>query len=162
MSYSIGFKEQAVQKFLNRANTSVKEVARELGITSCTLYAWSQSCAITSVMDNAEKRPKDWKADEKFKAVIEFEGLPIEKRGEFLRSHGLHSDNIESWKKSMQEGLTNLGESKAERKEMTELKAQNKVLEKDLNRKDKALAEATALLVLKKKADLIWGIKDEE
>ena len=32
-----------------------------------------------------------------------------------------------------------------------------KQLKHDLNRKDKALAELTALLVLKKKADLLWG-----
>ena len=45
---------------------------------------------------------------------------------------------------------------------MSELRARNKELERDLNRKDKALAETTALLVLKKKADLIWGTGDKE
>ena len=35
-------------------------------------------------------------------------------------------------------------------------------LEKELRRKDKALAETAALLVLKKKANAIWGDEDDD
>jgi len=112
---------------------------------------------------NPERRPQDWNAAEKWKAVIEFEALPEDKRGEFLRRQGLHSEHLEGWKKSMQAALElSPKASSSDRAEMSELKAEVKELKRDLHRKDRALAETTALLVLKKKADLIWGIGENE
>ena len=113
-------------------------------------------------MDNSQRRPQDWSAAEKLKAVIEFESLPLEKQGEFLRREGLHSNHIEGWKRSMEAGLEPLEVPRAARSEVAQLRAQNKALERDLNKKDKALAEVTALLVLKKKADLLWGTGENE
>jgi transposase len=113
-------------------------------------------------MKKSDRRPQDWNAAEKWRAVIEFEGLAADKHGEFLRREGLHSEHIDAWKKSMQSGLVPAVRSQAERAEMSELKARNKELERDLRRKDRALAETTALLVLKKKADLIWGTGENE
>jgi hypothetical protein len=46
--------------------------------------------------------------------------------------------------------------------ELKTLRQENRNLKKDLNRKDKALAETSALLVLKKKADLIWGDLEDD
>ncbi len=160
--YSVGFREQAVQKFHNRGSKNREEVAKEVGVTRRTLYNWSKLCANSTRMNKSNRRPQDWSAAEKLKAVIEFEVLAVDKRGEFLRSNGLHSEHIEAWKKSMQDGLESGTSPKAQRMEMSELRARNKELERDLNRKDKALAETTALLVLKKKADLIWGTGDKE
>ena len=50
------------------------------------------------------RRPRDRSAEEKLKAVIEFEGLQVEKQGEYLRREGLHSEHIAGWKKSMEAG----------------------------------------------------------
>lgn len=156
------FKQAAVQKFQHRGSRQVLEVARELGVTPWSLYKWSRDCATNPGMKKADRRPQDWSAAEKWKAVFEYEGLSVDKRGEFLRREGLHSEHLEAWKKSMQAGLAPLVRSQAERAEMSELKARNKELETDLRRKDRALAETTALLVLKKKADLIWGTGENE
>jgi hypothetical protein len=62
----------------------------------------------------------------------------------------------------MQEGLEPREKTKESRDEMSQLKAQNKELERDLSKKDKALAEVTALLILKKKADLLWGTGEKK
>lgn len=113
-------------------------------------------------MKKSDRRPQDWSAAEKLKAVIEFEGLSPDKRGEFLRREGLHAEHVEAWKKTMQAGLDSKVSTQESRAEMSELRARNKELERDLRRKDKALAETTALLVLKKKADLIWGTGENE
>lgn len=156
------FKSSAVQKFFSRGSRNVKDISRELGVADVTLYAWAKERGRRPGMDNAQRRPQDWSAAEKLKAVIEFEKLPPEQQGEFLRREGLHSDHIAEWKKIMQEGLEARGDSKASRAEMSQLKAQNKELERDLSKKDKALAEVTALLVLKKKADLLWGTGEKE
>ena len=156
------FKRVAVQKFHSRGSRPVKEIAQGLGVSAWTLYDWAKRYGTSPGMKKAERRPQDWSAAEKWKAVVEFEGLAAEKRGEYLRREGLHSDHVEAWKKSMQSGLEPATRSQSERAEMSELKAENKELKRDLHRKDKALAETAALLVLKKKADLIWGTGENE
>lgn len=156
------FRKAAVQKFHNRGSRNIADVARELGVSSWSLYQWSNRYAISPGMKKSERRPQDWSAAEKLKAVIDFEKLNPEQQGEFLRREGLHSEHIAGWKQSMQEGLEARDDSKASRAEMSQLKAQNKELERDLSKKDKALAEVTALLVLKKKADLLWGTGEKE
>ncbi len=95
--------------------------------------------------------------------MIEFEGLEGEKQGEYLRREGLQSEHIAGWKKSMAAGLEGGGGLTAGmRSEWAADKTKIKELERDLARKDRALAETTALLVLKKKADLIWGSGENE
>lgn len=156
------FRQAAVQKYHSRGSRNVGEIARELGVSTWSLYQWSKRYATSPGMKKSDRRPQDWSAAEKWKAVFEFEGLATEKRGEYLRREGLHSEHIEAWKKSMQAGLDPSSDGKANRSELAELRAKNKDLERDLRRKDRALAETTALLVLKKKADLIWGTGENE
>ena len=157
---SVEFRAAAVQKYLCRGSRNVQDVARELGVSSWSLYQWSRRYATSPGMKNAERRPQDWSSEEKLKAVVEFEGLPAEKQGEFLRRQGLHSDHIAAWKKSMQAALESAAKPSAT--ERAEDKRKIKELERELHRKDKALAETAALLVLKKKADLIWGTGENE
>ena len=160
--YSEEFKKAAVQKFLSRGLRPASLIVKETGASIHSLYQWSRQYGNGSGMKKSERRPESWSPSEKFKAELEFEGLPLEKRGEFLRSQGLHSEHIEAWSKSMQTGLEPATRSTSERAELSELKAEVKELKRDLHRKDRALAETTALLVLKKKADLIWGTGENE
>jgi hypothetical protein len=83
--------------------------------------------------------------------------LSEEERGAFLRRSGLHSDNLAEWKRTCVDALLSSREERASRVEVAEANRRIKELERELSRKDKALAEASALLILKKKADLIWG-----
>ena len=151
------FKRAAVQKFHSRGSRTIIAVAREIGVSDALLHTWAKRYAISSGMKKADRRPQDWSALDKLQAVIDFEKLDLEKQGEFLRREGLHSDHIAGWKKSMQSGLESGAGAPVSRAELNELKAENKELKRDLHRKNGALAETTALLVLKKKADLIWG-----
>jgi hypothetical protein len=160
--FSEEFKRIAVQKLFSRGSRNVEEISKELGVAKVTLYAWAKNYGTSPGMSNTQRRPQDWSAAEKLKAVIEFEKLAPEQQGEFLRQVGLHSDHIAGWKQSMQEGLEPREKTKESRDEMSQLKAQNKELERDLSKKDKALAEVTALLILKKKADLLWGTGEKK
>ena len=157
------FRRAAVEKFQNRGSRSVEEVGRVLGVSSWSLYQWSKRYGKTDVMKH-HRRPGDRSVQEKLKAVIEFEGLEVEKQGEYLRREGLYSEHIAGWKKSMEVGLESGGGglTAANRSEWAADKKKIKELERDLSRKEKALAETTALLVLKKKADLIWGSGEEQ
>ena len=94
------------------------------------------------------KRPEDWTAEKKLKAIVEYENLDEEQRGKYLREKGLHSVHLERWQQEFVEAY-------ASRKKKTRggdpRQKRIKELEGDLRRKDKALAETAALLVLKKK-----------
>ena len=98
----------------------------------------------------AAKRPQDWTAEEKLQAVIEAAGLPEAELGEFLRRQGLHEAQLQQWRDGVLAGLEQ-HTKRGSRKSSPEARRVRE-LERELARKEKALAEAAALLVLKKKA----------
>ncbi len=160
--YSEEFKKSAVEKLLNRGSRPVAAILEETGVSSPALYRWKTEFAYNGGMKKTSKRPQDRSAEEIFRAVIEFEKLSEDQRGEFLRKEGLHAEHIEGWRKQIKASLRPAKQSPSERSERAEDRRKIKELEKELRRKDKALAETTALLVLKKKAALIWGTEDDE
>ena len=85
---------------------------------------------------------------------MEAAGLSQVDLGAFLRRSGLHEATLAEWRAAALEGL---GPRRASGKESKRLRE----LERELRRKDRALAEAAALLVLQKKAHAIWGDEDE-
>ncbi len=103
----------------------------------------------------AAKRPQDWTAEEKLQAVIEAVGLPEAELGEFLRRQGLHEAQLQQWRDGVLAGLEQ--HPKRGSKKSSPEARRVRELERELARKDKALAEAAALLILKKKAQAIWG-----
>ena len=77
--------------------------------------------------------------------------------GVYLRKEGLHSHQVEEWRGQVLaslEATKKRGTAKDGRDERI------KELEREVLRKDKALAEASALLILQKKVSLIWGDED--
>ena len=106
-----------------------------------------------------KKSPNDWSPEEKLKIVLEAAALSDDQIGEFIRRKGIHETHLQQWRLQMLDGLGNQPKRK-KKSNKTEAK-QIKKLEKELRRKDKALAETAALLVLKKKVQEIWGDEDE-
>ena len=101
------------------------------------------------------RRPDDWSAEEKLEAVLEARRLAGSELGEFLRRRGLHEEQLRQWEAAAVDSLRGRkapGKS-AESKRVKEL-------ERELRRKEKALAEAAAILVLRKKAEALWGGED--
>lgn len=160
MHYSIEFKKAAIQKYLSRGNRTVNEILEDIGISSPTLYQWRDELAKVDGMKKQTK-PKDRPPKEKLKLLMEYETFPVEKRGEYLRKNGLHEDHLKDWRQQIEAALSSSFQ-KAERSELQAEQRKTKQLEKELRRKEKALAEASALLILKKKADLIWGTGEED
>ncbi len=103
----------------------------------------------------AAKRPQDWTAEEKLQAVIEAAGLPEAELGEFLRRQGLHEAQLQQWRDGVLAGLER--HPKRGSKKSSPEARRVRELERELARKEKALAEAAALLILQKKARSIWG-----
>ena len=164
-AYTREFKASAVQKCLTRGNRSIETLASELGTSKSSLWKWVEEYkkpVTIAGMKESNKRPQDWSSGEKIRACFEFESLSLEQQGEFLRRQGLHSDNLTAWKNLCLEALAINGSQTASRCELNDANRKIKELERDLNRKNRALAETSALLILKKKADLNWGIEENE
>ncbi len=160
--FSIGFKEAAIKKLLTRGNQTIAQIAEEVGVSVPSIYQWRKEIASIGDMKKATS-PKNKTATEKLQTIILYEALAIDKRGEFLRKNGLYDETITEWKNQIVDALKPPANKSSDKIALAAERKKTKELERQLRRKDKALAEASALLILKKKADLIWGtIEDEE
>jgi len=161
------FKIQAVEKALSRSpQTSLQEIADSLGVGYSTLGTWISKSrkheleGVDSLMKTKEKRPQDWSLEERLNMVIACASLDEEKMSAYCREQGVYSHHVMQWKEDFANGHSSVSKAKSQT-ELKHLKNENKALKKDLNRKEKALAETAALLVLQKKVNAIWG-SDED
>jgi transposase len=157
MSFSTAFKDNIVKQALQSGDPQ-KVFAQKAGIGYSTLQKWLRhyrQCGDLPVPAK-EKRPSDWSVEERLDALIESAALSQDGKAAWCRQQGLYNHHLDQWRKEMVVGI-DVGGSAKSRTEARQLRAENKSLKKELRRKDKALAETSALLVLKKKAHLIWG-----
>lgn len=157
--FSEDFKDAIVRKILNRGDQTITEVCRQEGVVLSCALTWMKKCASVSGMTKSKSSVR-WTADEKLRVLIQSNGLSEEELGVFLRKEGLHSHQISEWKAFILEALDSKAQKSSGIKDGSAQRIRE--LEKDLHRKDKALAEASALLILQKKVNLIWGSKDED
>ena len=108
-------------------------------------------------MARPPRRPEDWTPEEKLAAIVEARGLAEHELGEFLRRKGLHEAQLRAWSEMATEALN--GGRKPAGKTVEGRRIRD--LERELKRKDKALAEAAALLVLRKKLAALWEDEDD-
>jgi transposase-like protein len=152
--YSKAFIEQAIVKVLTRGDRTVASVADELNMNYHTLKNWMKRGSMTKSngLAEKEKRPQDWSAEEQLLALQESHSLSGEALAAWCREHGLFAHNLTAWKTAF------CAESKAGsgNRELRALKDENEQLKRELVRKEKALAEAAALLILQKKFRALW------
>jgi transposase len=167
--FTQSFKKQAVEKTLNRQdNTTLKEVTDSLGVGLSSLTRWTlqaknqelESISPNKVGSMKEKRPQDWTLEERLNMIISCGALNDEVLSEHCRDQGIYPHHVTQWKLDFANG-SQTDNKPVSRNEIKTLKHENKALKKELNRKDKALAETAALLVLQKKVHEIWG-NDED
>jgi transposase len=158
-NYSDDFKNAMVEKLSGPDARSATTLAEEVGVPQSTLSRWLREYGRFGSMGEGmgnKKRPRNWTAEEKMEAVIAYDGMDESERGLYLRGHGLYGVDIERWREEMLQALS----KKARKGDPKDKRIRD--LEGELRRKEKALAEAAALLVLKKKAQAIWGDDEEE
>jgi len=162
--YNEEFKERVVRKMMAPNARSVAEVSRETGVSEQSLYNWrnkyrQEGMAVPSDPSN----PEQWSGSNKLAVVIETAALNEEQLSEYCRKKGLYPEQIMRWKEGAIAGNESKGVlNKAERQLLQKERKKSRALEKELNRKEKALAETAALLVLKKKAQALWGDREDE
>ena len=153
--YSDEFKEQALAKVYNRGKRTIQDIADESNLSIHTLKNWMKSSTPTDTpKPNPAKRPQDWRPDERLLALQESHGLTGEALNAWCRQRGVFAHQLAQWKSD----FCNVASSRSDgddRQTLRRLKAENQRLERELNRKDKALAEAAALLILQKKVQAL-------
>ena len=159
VDYPVELKEHLLERMLGAERRSATSLARETGIGQTTLSRWREKAlSVASMTDKTDdpssprppRRPQDWTAEERLRAVIDASALADADLGAWLRREGLHEATLAQWREAALRGLSGGGGgAAADAKRM-------KDLERELHRKDKALAEAAALLVLRGKMKALW------
>ena len=175
--YSARFRAKMVQRLVGPKAVPANQLAQEVGIHQSTLSRWLRdaqhrdmatsnsieqpSAASTSTKETTARKKS---AEDKVRLVFAAEALAGDDLGALLRREGVHDAELAAWRTAIKTAaIAALNGSarhaaparSAERKRILEL-------ERELRRKDKALAEAAALLVLEKKLQAIWGDADDD
>ncbi len=168
-AYTRKFCDKMVSKLLLPGGPTVIELSKESGISKSALYKWIRKFSNTtsttgqnmSTQNNIPIRPQNWSAADKLNAVITTSSMTEEEIGAYCRENGIYSKHLAEWRQSMTEGLKP-SVNKEQKVENLKLRSEIKSLKSELTRKEKALAETSALLILKKKANLIWGDEKDD
>jgi len=165
MKYSLERKESVLKKLLPPSNRSIDSVSEEERICTATLYNWRKAARKQGrLMPDNDKNTDDWSSEEKFAVVLETHAMSESELAKYCRSKGLYVQQVMQWQEHCKSA--NAAPTRAERRRGAKAeqsdKKQIRQLEKELGRKEKALAEAAALLVLRKKANAIWGSGEDE
>jgi transposase-like protein len=169
VEYSEAFRRKMVQRMTGPRARSANALASEVGVPQPTLSRWLKEATTVRAMTPKEptkttspaprRRPEDWTPEEKLRAVVETSELSDAELGAYLRREGLHEAQLDEWRKAITEALA--GPKARSSKPSGEAKRVRE-LERELVRKDKALAETAALLVLQKKLRAYYGGEDDD
>jgi transposase-like protein len=163
MNYSQGFIARQVRRMAGPGGLSANALSKEIGVPQATLSRWLRSASNVGTMSSESSKKQSggrssWSPEEKLAMLARAGGLEGEALGAFLRAEGLHKSTLDAWRRAAAEALRE-GKPRGPVKKGTEAKRLAE-LERELRRKDKALAEMAALITLQKKMRAIWG--DEE
>ena len=158
--YQSGFKEQALRKvFARSSDRTVESIASDLNMNVGTLRGWMKNAS----RDEKNPPPKsahatDWTLAQRLLALHESHDLKEEALNAWCRERGLFAHDLTKWRSDF--CASPAAASREESLELRQLRQANQQLQRELNRKDKALAEAAALLVLQKKYRALWAGED--
>lgn len=168
-AYSAKFKEKMVQRMLGPDGESLSALAATVGMPQSTLSNWVRDARKLASMsakkantpktaaptaERVPRRSKDWSPEERLRVVMESAALTDEERGVFLRREGLYQAQLDEWRQQVEEAaIAGMRPQRRKTKDARRIRE----LERELRRKDKALAETAALLVLSKKVEALWG-----
>ena len=160
--YSSQFKEAILTK-LSQSDLSVRKFAAQEGINLSTLYSWQKQFNTSGLSVTKVSSSDKWSSEEKFAVVLETATLLEVGLSEYCRVKGLYCELVKAWKQACIGVNTTTKPTKRVKvtPEQKSDKKRIKELERELRRKDKALAETAALLVLGKKFDAYWKEKED-
>jgi len=159
MTYPKELKESVLDKLFN-SNLSYRQLSEETGIPRATLQQWKKNYKINDVDELKGTSAEGWSAEAKFAAVLHTATLSEVEMNTYCRENGLYPGQIKTWREACVRG--NHPQAKLQQRSgHREDKRKIQTLELELHRKEKALAEVTALLVLRKKYNALWEGEEE-
>lgn len=165
MNYSSKFKDRMVERLTGADRVSACALSEEVGVSQGTLSRWLREAG--KIGDMSKKKnprhavsPRDWPLEQKLRVVLEALCLSDLELGTFLRREGLHEAQLAEMRAAVEAALSRPRKTGAKDKSGSAKRI--RALEKELARKDKALAEVTALLVLKKKLEAYFSGGEED
>jgi transposase-like protein len=155
-----------VSKLVGPKAMSATALSKETGLAQATLSRWLREASTLkrTMPDKDDEKPpttkqlQEWTPEEKFAVVLEAASLSEGELGVFLRSKGLTTAVLDEWREQAMTGLRGTKQISANVAGSKRIKD----LERELARKDKALAEAAALALLQKKVQALFGAEDDD
>ena len=168
--YPESLKQDLLRKLMRPNGPSAAELASRTGVSHATLSRWLRDASKVRPMSTDKhegeeparkvgRSTRDLSPDEKLRLVHQATDLDDAALGAFLRREGVHEADLRLWREQASEAAR--GALAGKRQRTLDQKRIRK-LEAELRRKDKALAEAAALLVLSKKLQALWGEPEDD
>ena len=160
MIYPDELRDEVLESVISKKKTPIVQQAREFGISRSTMLRWRKEAGL--VNGGNCKKPEssstnEFSIKEKHYILKETFHMNEHELGEYCRTKGILASDLNRWDEEIIKPIKDLTAS-----ERMSFIRENKKLTKEIERKDRALAEAAALLLLSKKAEAIWGVKEEE
>ena len=150
-AFSVAFKQKMVQRLTGKSAVSALQLSRETGVRQQNLSRWLQEARSLPIMADKPKLVRMWSVEQKVRVLADACPLDGEELTTYLEREGVQRAEYEQWRLAIDEGGA----------ASTSTTKRIRQLERELARKEKALAEAAALLILKKKVDTLFG-EDED
>jgi transposase len=154
--YGHKFKTRTVARLLPPESAPITTVSVESGVSVATLERWRADAL------SKPARERAWTAAARLQAVIATAAMDETQRSAWCREQGVYPTELQQWKENATAALSEIPEERISPQESRDARKRVKELERDLRRKDKALAETAALLVLSKQLEAIFQRSEEE
>ena len=163
-SYSEEYKQEMIKRMLPPESESVLSLVKESGLSQAVLHRWKQHAKAKGMTVSLGKKiPERWSTQDKFSIVIETAVMNEIELAEYGRSKGIYVEQIKAWRDACMQANGGIAQQASQLEKDIRFKDREiKELNQELRRKDSALAETAALLVLRKKARAIWGDNEDE
>ena len=164
MKYSKEYRESILRRIMPPNSESIARIAKEEGISEQTLRNWQKRARRDGyAAPGTDEQSEEWSTQDKFVVVVETASMNESELAEYARKKGLYVEQIKAWRDACMNANGGIAKEAARlNRALKDSQKERRKLERELHRKEKALAEAAALLVLRKKARAIWGDPEDE
>jgi transposase len=150
-AYSPAFRQKMVARLIGSDAVSALQLSRETGVRQQNLSRWLQEARSLPFMSSDPPAVRHWTVAQKARLLIEAAELKGEELAAYLEARGVTVAEFEQWRVALEGERASVLAARRIRR-----------LERELARKDKALAEAAALLVLKKTIESLYQDAGED
>jgi transposase len=141
--YSAALKQRLVARLTGVNAVSAAQLARETGITQQNLSRWLSEARNLPFVASSNVALCPWTVEQKARIIAQAAALAGDELSRYLENEGVRFTHFRRWRLALEgAGEESVGMAKRIGK-----------LERELARKEKALAEAAALLVLRETMD---------